>query len=74
MVVGLDEDDILLVLKQYSSNFGTYDLSLGVYSFKDISEEVNTMGDHEGSLQIEYDDIRMKIKLILTRLGGSLGL
>ena len=30
------------------------------------------MGDHEGTLQIVYDDISRK-KLILTRFGGSFG-
>ena len=29
------------------------------------------MGDHEGTLQIEYDDISMKTNLILTRFGGT---
>ena len=31
------------------------------------------MGDHEGTLQIEYDDISMKTKLILTRFGSIIG-
>ena len=73
IVVGLDEDVILLILKQYNSNFVTYELSPGIYSIKDISEVVYTMGDHEGTLQIEYDDIRMKTKPILTRFGGTFG-
>ena len=32
------------------------------------------MGDHEGTLEIEFDDIRFKTKLILTRFGWSFGL
>ena len=31
------------------------------------------MGDQEGTLQIEYDDISMKRKPILTRFGGTFG-
>ena len=49
LVVGLDVDKILLILKQYKSNFVTYELSLGIYSIKDFSEVVYTMGDHEGT-------------------------
>ena len=33
-----------------------------------------TLGDHEGTLQNEYDDICMKTKANLTRLGGTFGL
>ena len=32
IVVGLDEDYIQLILKQYKSNFVTYELSPGTYS------------------------------------------
>ena len=31
------------------------------------------MGDHDGTLQIEYDDINMKTKHIFTRFGGNFG-
>ena len=31
------------------------------------------MGDHEGTLGIEYDDVTMKTKLILTRSGRTFG-
>ena len=31
------------------------------------------MGDHEKTLQIEYDGISMKTKLILKRFGGNFG-
>ena len=33
------------------------------YQIKDISEVVYTVGDHQGTLQIEYDDINMKTNL-----------
>ena len=72
-VVGLGEDDIQLILEQYNSNFVTYELLPGIYTIKDIAETVYTMGDHEGTLQYEYDNITMETKLILTRLGGTFG-
>ena len=72
-VVGLDKEDIELKLKQYNSNFVTYELTLGICSVKDIAKAVYTMGDHEGTQQIEYDDIRMKTKPILTRFFGIFG-
>ena len=31
------------------------------------------MGDHEGTLQIDYDDISRKIKIVSTRFGGTSG-
>ena len=40
---------------------------------EDISEVVFTSDDHEGNLQIEYDDITMKTKSLLTRLVGTFG-
>ena len=31
------------------------------------------MGDHEGTLQNEYDGVSIKTKLVLTRLGSTFG-
>ena len=45
----------------------------GIYSIKAISEVVYTKGNHDGTLQIEYDDISKKRKLILTRFGSAFG-
>ena len=73
IVVGLDEDDIQSTLKQIISKFATYELSPAIYTSKDISEVVHTMGDHEGTLQLDDDDITMKTKLILTLFGGNVG-
>ena len=73
IAVGLDEDDIQLILIQYNSNFVAHEIFLGVYSIKGISEAVYTMGDHEGTLQIDYDDISMRTKLSLARFGGTFG-
>ena len=71
-VVSLDEDHIQLILKQYNSNIVPYELSPGIYSFKDISETVSTMGDHDGTPQNEYDDISIKRKLIRIQFGSTL--
>ena len=70
----MDEDDIQLILKQYNSNYLTHEISPGIYSIKDFSQVAYTMGDHEGTLQIEFDAISMKTKLILTRFGRTFGL
>ena len=74
IVVGLDEDDIQLILRQNNANFVTYELDPGIYTFEDLQEAVYPLGDHEGTLQIEYDDINKKTKLILTRFGSTFGL
>ena len=66
-VVGLDKDDIQLIFKQNNLS------SPRIYSIKDISEAVYVIGDHEGTLQIEYDDISMKTKLGLAGFGGTFG-
>ena len=63
IVVGLDEDDIQLILKQKNSNFVIYKTIPGIHTIKNISEAVYTMSDHQGTLQIEYDAISMKTKL-----------
>ena len=70
-VVGLDEDDIQLILKQNISNSVTFDLTPGIYSLKDTSDDVYIMGDHEGTLQSEYDHFNMKTELVLTGFGSN---
>ena len=72
-VVGLNEDDNQLVLKQEFSLFITNELSPGIYTIKDISEFVYTKDNHERTLQIEYDDISMITKLNLTHFGLTFG-
>ena len=74
IVVDLDGEYFQLSLKQFKSNFVSYELSPGIYTYKDNSEIIYTMGDHEGTLKIEYDDITMKTKLILNRFGGTFGM
>ena len=74
IVIGLDEDDIRLILKQYNANFVTYELDPGDYTIEDLEEAVYPLGDHKGTLQIEYDDLNKKTKLILTRFGSTFGM
>ena len=66
-VVGLDENDFKMILKQNKSNFVTYEKSPGIYSIEDFSEVVYTMGYHERTLQTKNGDISMKTKLVITR-------
>ena len=63
--VGLDEEDIQLILKEYNSHFITYELSPGTYTIQDISDAVHTFSGHSDIIEIEYDDISMKTKIIL---------
>ena len=73
MTGDLDEDDIQLILKQYNSNSITYELDTGNYTIEDLQKAVYPLGDHEGTLQIKYDDSNKKVKLILTRFGDTFG-
>ena len=72
-VVGLEKDDIQLILEQYNSNFVTWELSLGISTIRDISKAVYTMGDHDWTLKFENDDISKKTKFVLTRFGSTFG-
>ena len=73
IIVGLEEDNIQLILKQYNEKFITYELDLGNYTIEDLKKAVYPLGDHEGTLQIEYDDLNRKVKLVLTRFGDTFG-
>ena len=57
----MNADDIQLILKRYISKYVTYEISRGNYSINDISEVVYAKTDGPGTLQLEYDDIIMKI-------------
>ena len=63
--VGLDGKDIQLILKEYNSHFITYELSPGVYTMQDIADAIHTFSGHSDIIEIEYDDISMKTKIIL---------
>ena len=73
LVVGLEEDNIRLVLEQYNEKFVTYELDPGNYTIEDLQEAVYPLGDHENTLQIKYDDTNKKVKLLLTRFGSTFG-
>ena len=62
------------ILKQYSSHFITYELTPGIYTIQDISENIHTYSGHSEIKESEYDDISMKTKIILNTLAnrGSL--
>ena len=68
--IDLVEDDIKLVLDEYNSSFITYELEPGIYTFKDISEALFNIIQFEypgpsNVIDIEYDDITMKTKLVV---------
>ena len=68
--VDLVEDDIKLVLDEYNSNFITYELEPGIYTFKDISEALFNIlqTEYPGPSNViitEYDDITGKTKLVV---------
>ena len=68
--IDLVEDDNKLVLDEYNSNFITYELEPGIYTFKDISEALFNILQTEypgpsNVIIIEYDDITGKTKLVV---------
>ena len=73
IAVGLEEDNIRLILKQYNEKFITYELDPGNYNIEDIHQAVYSLDDHKGNIQIEYDDINKKVKLILSSFANSFG-
>ena len=73
IVIGLEEDNIRLILKQYNEKFITYELDPGNYTIEDLKKAVHSLGDHEGALQIEYDDLDKKVNFFLTPFDESFG-
>ena len=81
VVVGLDEDDVQLISKQYNSQYITNEIFPGNYSIKNISEALsrgfkngfviggptqpNVKYDKSDSIVIEFDKFTMTIKLIV---------
>ena len=66
--VDLVENDVRLVLDEYNSSFITYEISPGIYTFKDISEVLLNFlqSEYKGDFNkivIEFDDITRKTKL-----------
>ena len=73
IAVGLEEDNIRLTLKQYNEKFITYELDPGNYNIKDIHQAVYSLDDHKGNLQIDYDEINKKVRLIFSSFPNSFG-
>ena len=68
--IDLVEDDIRLVLDKYNSFFIIYELDPGIYNFKDLSEALFNVLQHEypessSEIAIEFDDITGKTKLVV---------
>ena len=63
--VGLDEEDIQLILREYNSHFLTYELTPGIYTIQVISDAVHTFSGHSEIIEIEDNDISTKTKIIL---------
>ena len=68
--IDLVEDDIKLVLDEYNSNFITYELAPGIYSYRDIAEAVFYILQSEypqssSEILIRLDDITRKNKLVV---------
>ena len=53
IVVGSDEEDIHLILKQYNSHFIPYELTPGIYTIQDISDTIHTFSGLSEIKQIE---------------------
>ena len=73
MTGDLNEDDIQLILKQYNEKFVTYELDPGNYTIEDLEKTVYPLSDQQGTLQIRYDELNRKVRLILTRFGLTFG-
>ena len=68
--VELFEDDVRLVLGEYNSRFITFEISPGIYTFKDISEALFNILQPESpepsnTIVTEFDDITRKTKLVV---------
>ena len=62
-----------MVLKQDNAKFVTYELNPGNYTIDDFQKAAYPLGDHEGTLQIEFDELNKKTKHFLTRFGSTFG-
>ena len=68
--IDLVEDDIKLVLVEYNSNFITYELSPGIYTYRNIAEALYYILESEypssgSEILIRLDDITRKTKLVV---------
>ena len=65
LAIGLNEEDIQLILKEYNSHFITHEITPGIYTIQDISDAIHTFSGHEETIQLEYDDISMRTTIVL---------
>ena len=65
LVIGLDEEDIQLILKEYNSHFITYHLTPGIYTMQDISDAIKTFSGHEVTIELAYEDITKRARIVL---------
>ena len=56
LVIGLDDEDVQLILKEYNSHFITNELTPGIYTIQDITDAIQTFSGHQETIQLEYDD------------------
>ena len=68
--IDLVEDDIKLVLDEYNSNFLTYELTPGIYTYRNIAEALYYILESEypssgSEILIRLDDITRKTKLVV---------
>ena len=68
--IDLVEDDIKLVLDENNSNYITYELEPGIYSYRDIAEAVfyilqSDYPQSNSEILIRLDDITRKTKLVV---------
>ena len=64
------EDVVKLVLDEYNSNFITYELEPGIYSYREISEDLFNIlqleyPSSDSKILIRLDDITRKTKLVV---------
>ena len=65
LLIGLDEEDIQLILKEYNSHSITFQLTPGIYTMQDIPNAIKTFSGHEETIELEYDDISMRATIVL---------
>ena len=68
--IDLVESDIKLVLNEYNSSFVTYEIDPGIYTYKDLSEALFNILQHEyppsdSEILIRLDDITRKTELVV---------
>ena len=63
IVVGLDEEDIRLILKQYNAHFVTYELSPGIYTIKILRKLFIPLAIIKELLKLNMMTIPLKLNL-----------